>query len=71
MEFILPLITENAGAIANALYIIIGHFAVKLYIMVSNTKDTWWYKLLEAVALVVYKVKDKAEAEVVAEREEE
>ena len=71
MEIILPLITENAEAIATALFALIGHFAVKFYVMFSNTKDTWWYKVLEAIALVFYKVKDKAGAKVRAEREEE
>lgn len=61
MDIITTLITENADVVANALFVLCGSFIAKLYVMFTETKDKPWYKLLEALALVFGKVKQKAE----------
>ena len=60
MEFITPIIVENADAIAGILLAMGGSFIAKLFVMFTKTKQSKWYKLVEALALVFGKVKDGA-----------
>lgn len=56
MEFITNLIQDNAivGTVAAAVFA-----AASFYIAHTETKDVWWYKAIEFVALNYGKAKDK------------
>ena len=50
-----PWFAFAAGAVG------VAHFLASAYVASTETKSTWWYKLLERIALQVGKAKDKAE----------
>lgn len=61
METVTQLIIENSDAIAGILVAVSASLMSKAVLWTTKTRDSKWYKLLEALALVGGKVKDKVE----------
>lgn len=59
METITNLIIENQEVCITVVGFLLAHFASSITVALTKTRDNKFYKLFEAIALVVNKAKDK------------
>jgi len=59
MDKIIEMISGNQAILVTVVGFLLTHFAASIATATTKTKNNKWYKLLEALALVVKKAKEK------------